>query len=1243
MPPFAYSTDNAYFASIFKQYNNMKHFLTLSILIFTLFQFKQGSTQCVTEMSQEDHARYLKHLEEYRKSGIKRRTGAIEIMYVPLTFHVITKDDGSGGETAENILESIKYMNQHFAEANIQFYSCGPINYIASGNMYDYVDSIASTNLPSTYDVPQTINIIYYNSIYLPGFGYAGGFAYFPGGPLRIYMSKGSGRYTLDHEMGHAWGLPHTFNNSEHPDENYRELVTRGAGANCSTAGDAICDTPADPYVYGKSKGYYSDCIFTDTLFDRNGERYSPMVNNVMSYYNGCNTEVFTTGQMDVIRSYKTSPHRSVWNNTCNELTPPTELAASLDDKFGVILNWKDNATGELGYILEISQGTNDNFKFFNIYPENSNTAYLGTLNSNTTYYFRIKPLAGRASYSNTAQIKTGIVYCYALNKTNCEIKNFIINGLPALAGIKSVSLEGETLLKNKSQCSENGYEFYKQTIAKVYKEINYHLNVEQLSRENGNTSPTFYAWIDLNNDGIFDNSTERWVLKRDEQNFNNYTINLKFNNQVNSGVKRMRIRATYPENSNITACEEVLYGETEDYLIEVLEKPNSFPIQLVASYDNLYKANLSWTNNIFAANTKCVVFVDKGSGFQRLDTILISDLNYSAFVTTNGSYSFLLRNVSDNTLISTIATIEINNINYCIPSYKSECAANNDFSISKVTIYGETLYSRSSECSKNGFEDINDNSTTLYTGMPYTIDVNQRIVGSGYSVKGLTGWIDYNNNGSFEDEGERFVITNSSFGIYSGSTLVPNNAKAGMTKLRIRIHNNYPISSCERATSGETKDYTITIANTPATLPVSLNLSHNQPYTNNLTWTYKDIPAGTKIHIYRSFDGKNLTLIKSLNIESLSYNDIIGANGTYQYLIRKASDNSLLSNNVQTLVNDYQYPYTLTGNLDKNKIRISWNTNTINTNEKALVYRSLSYNTSYFLKMDTVELSKGYYDDIRYNIGDTVFIYNIRTLTGETISNNLKITVDNNYCIPTFKNTTCLSPLNTSVSFFNNNKYQTILYNPYCFNDLFINPSYTSSVTTLNSETEYNFYLYLNENCTDNTPTSNAKNVSIFIDYDQDGTFSINEQIYANPVGSYMCVIFFAYTLPLDVPSGLTRMRYIITEKDHQINDPCGSYEIGTGYDHIININNGLLTQNKNAVSKKQSTLVVYPNPSINGTFSISGEDLVNRLTIYRVTGEIVFDGDPVQLSPLPPGMYIIDIHTEKNSISQKVRFLSK
>src|SRR5690606_17519564 len=115
---------------------------------------------------------------------------------------------------------------------------------------------------------------------------------------------------------------------------------------------------------------------------------------------------------------------------------------------------------------------------------------------------------------------KTGLVYCYALNNTNCEIRSLIINGLPALAGIKSVRLEGETLLNNKSQCSENGFEFYKQTITKVYKEVNYHLDVEQLTRENGNTIPSYYAWIDLNSDGIFDNSTERWILKHDEQNF---------------------------------------------------------------------------------------------------------------------------------------------------------------------------------------------------------------------------------------------------------------------------------------------------------------------------------------------------------------------------------------------------------------------------------------------------------------------------------------------------------------------------------------------------------------------------------------------------------------------------------------------------------------------------------------------------------------------------------------------------
>ena len=90
-------------------------------------------------------------------------------------------------------------------------------------------------------------------------------------------MTKGGGAGTLVHEMGHYWGLEHTF------EGNGTELAD---GSNCETEGDGFCDTPGDPYVpFTPSSEWETDCIFDWMGTDANGDFYDPDVGNIMSYY----------------------------------------------------------------------------------------------------------------------------------------------------------------------------------------------------------------------------------------------------------------------------------------------------------------------------------------------------------------------------------------------------------------------------------------------------------------------------------------------------------------------------------------------------------------------------------------------------------------------------------------------------------------------------------------------------------------------------------------------------------------------------------------------------------------------------------------------------------------------------------------------------------------------------------------------------------------------------------------------
>lgn len=95
----------------------------------------------------------------------------------------------------------------------------------------------------------------------------------------------------LAHHMGHIFGLRDTY------DPFSIELVD---GSNCLTAGDRLCDTPADPfaqtYVNPDDREAYdnqelvlnyvdTNCEFVYELKDPNGEYYQPDVGNIMAAY----------------------------------------------------------------------------------------------------------------------------------------------------------------------------------------------------------------------------------------------------------------------------------------------------------------------------------------------------------------------------------------------------------------------------------------------------------------------------------------------------------------------------------------------------------------------------------------------------------------------------------------------------------------------------------------------------------------------------------------------------------------------------------------------------------------------------------------------------------------------------------------------------------------------------------------------------------------------------------------------
>jgi hypothetical protein len=140
---------------------------------------------------------------------------------------------------------------------------------------------------------PRTINIIVVEKLIKPSgvSGYAKGTISTRGQPYIVVAGGDSALW--DHELGHYFGLEHTFvgtgNNSGVLADN----------SNCATSGDKICDTPPDP------NGSLSGCNYAGTAKDINGKLYNPLVENYMSYYGSCRKS-FTHNQYEkMVDTYK--------------------------------------------------------------------------------------------------------------------------------------------------------------------------------------------------------------------------------------------------------------------------------------------------------------------------------------------------------------------------------------------------------------------------------------------------------------------------------------------------------------------------------------------------------------------------------------------------------------------------------------------------------------------------------------------------------------------------------------------------------------------------------------------------------------------------------------------------------------------------------------------------------------------------------------------------------------------------
>ncbi len=363
--------------------------------------------------------------------------------------------------------------------------------------------------------------------------------------------------------------------------------------------------------------------------------------------------------------------------------------------------------------------------------------------------------------------------------------------------GITNVNF-GNGLITNTSANGSAGYQdFTCSKSATVIAGNPYTLNLTT-----GTNPQDTKVYIDLNNDGSFNNSNELVLTVLNMINPTG-TITIPGTTNLNTPL-RMRI-VSDEIGSSFNSCSGIQTGQAEDYTLIITPNPNPPVAQFTSNYATSCDSIVQFFDQSANAPTSWLWnFGDPASGVNNTSTLQ----NPIHTFQNQGSYTVTLTATNSNGSNTITKTNLISIIKPCIIYCPSTGHTNTNLFISNVTL---SNLNNSSGQAPSGYSNFTSQSATLIQGNPATLSVTRGgfIVNSSVSV-----WIDYNRNGIFEAT-ERVMARTGSSGPATASILVPANALLGSTRMRVMTFGNVnpPTNPCLlNQFNMEVEDYTVNI-----------------------------------------------------------------------------------------------------------------------------------------------------------------------------------------------------------------------------------------------------------------------------------------------------------------------------------------------------------------------------------------------------------------------------------------------
>ena len=256
---------------------------------------------------------------------------AQESVCINVFFHIVRDNNGAGGINPNQLQNIMNKLSDYYTPFNIHFVNLG-YDYINNSN-YQQIDSnTEASTLSGVNNFSNMINYYIVDSLWNVGGGYVTGTAVSIPSNRLVIRKDNVLSTTSSHEVGHCLNLLHT-----HETAYGTEAIN---GSNCSTAGDQVCDTPADNMT-GATSGY------------------NPDQTNLMSYYSVRNH--FTPGQNLRMKTAMTNSTllSKLINTSCSApaLAGPSNICSTTEATF-TLTGWNGIVSWAVSPNLQILSST---------------------------------------------------------------------------------------------------------------------------------------------------------------------------------------------------------------------------------------------------------------------------------------------------------------------------------------------------------------------------------------------------------------------------------------------------------------------------------------------------------------------------------------------------------------------------------------------------------------------------------------------------------------------------------------------------------------------------------------------------------------------------------------------------------------------------------------------------------------------------------------------------------------------